>query len=158
MGTSNYYPLMVVVLFAGAGIPVMAALNSGLGSKLASPILAVAILCTVALLLTLVLFVIFPLKSWPSKTEIPPWYFAAGFLFLFYIFSITFSASIIGLGTAVFLVLMGQIFSAAIIDHWGLFGNPVHPLTPRRLLGLGIIILGIVLARGQGLPSHAINN
>jgi transporter family-2 protein len=49
----------------------------------------------------------------------------------FYVLSITYIAPTFGVGNAVFFVLLGQLVSAAIIDHFGLFGAQVKPLVSR---------------------------
>jgi len=43
----------VTMLFAGIGIPIMAALNAGLGTRLESPALAAAVLFLVAMVASL---------------------------------------------------------------------------------------------------------
>ena len=57
----------VILFIAGAGIPLMAALNAGLGVRLGNPIPAGFVLFLFALAITAVLTLINPL---PSKAEI----------------------------------------------------------------------------------------
>ncbi len=42
-----------------------------------------------------------------------------------------------------FFVLLGQLISAALIDHFGLFGARISPLTLTRATGLGVMTLGV---------------
>jgi transporter family-2 protein len=51
----------------------------------------------------------------------------------FYVLSITWIAPTFGVGNAVFFVLLGQLVSAAMIDHFGLFGAQVTPVSPCAL-------------------------
>ena len=51
-GLSNAWVLSAIMVVAGIGIPVMAALNSGLGTRLGHPVLAAAILFALALAAT----------------------------------------------------------------------------------------------------------
>lgn len=155
MGTQIHFGLMITMLVAGAGIPIMAALNSGLGQKLGSPLLAVTILSAVALIASIILLILTGGLKIPDLKGIPFWYLSAGLLFILYIFSITKSAPIIGLGTAVFLVLLGQIISAAIIDQFGLFGNPIEPISGTRVLGIIMIVAGIILTQFDAVTSSA---
>ena len=53
----------------------------------------------------------------------------------------------IGLGNAIFFVLLGQIVAAAIIDHFGLLGAIQSAITPKRALGLVVMAVGLYLAR-----------
>lgn len=143
--TSLLIPLTLTL--AGIGIPVMAALNSGLGTRLSSPLAAVFILSLVAAISSFTLLATNGQPSWSQVAQVPVPYFLGGVIFVFYLTAITFGAPRIGLGTAVLLVLFGQLASAALIDHLSLFGTEGHPLTGRRLLGLGLVSIGIVLAK-----------
>ena len=66
---------------------------------------------------------------------------------LAYVLSITWAAPRIGIGNAVFFVLLGQLIAAALIDHFGLWGAMVATLTPRRLVGIAVMAQGVYLAR-----------
>lgn len=139
--------LTALALAAGIAVPVMAALNAQLGGKMGSPFAAAAVLSAVALLtlvaLTFVSGATLATLRWPAPTI----GYGAGLLFTVYIASITWLAPRIGLGNAVFLVLLGQLVTSAAIDHFALFGAPRVEITPRRLLGLAVMAVGIMLAR-----------
>lgn len=139
------------MLSAGFGIPVMAAANANLGRSLGSTFLAVAILCVVASLIAFGMLLINAPgeveRIWPTNIA----YYTAGILFAIYIGSITYASPRIGLGNAIFLVLVGQLISAAIIDHFGWFGSMQSPITERRFIGLSIMVAGIYFARREPL-------
>ncbi len=150
--SANTLFLSSLMLIAGMGIPVMAALNTGLSQHLQSPMGAVLVLTLVAMIIAVLGLTI---SGGPNLTAIgttPPIYFFAGALFVLYIGSITFAAPKIGLGTAVFYVLLGQLISASIIDHFGLWGSQISIITPKRLLGLAFMALGVYLARKDVIP------
>jgi bacterial/archaeal transporter family-2 protein len=139
-------PLLLLV--AGAGIPVMAALNSGLGQRIGA-VNAAACLFAVALTCTLVLMLAAPRGG--QIVSAPPMHLLTGGVFVaFYVVSITLLAPRLGVATAVLLVLAGQIFSAALIDHFGLLGALRAPMTPSRWLGLALVAGGMFLARRGG--------
>ena len=146
---SGHLSLHFLMFTAGVGIPVMAATNAGLGRSLGSPLLAVAILCGVATLSAFVLLAFsYPApidRVWPKSVLV----YLAGALFVFYIASITYSAPRIGLGNAIFLVLLGQVVCAAFIDHFGWIESSASPITERRLFGLILTGAGVFLARGD---------
>lgn len=136
---------------AGFGIPVMAAANANLGRSLGSTFLAVAILCVVASLIAFGMLLIDgpgeAERIWPTHIA----YYSAGILFVIYIGSITYSSPRIGLGNAIFLVLVGQLICAALIDHYGWLGGPQSPITGRRLIGLLLMAAGVYFARSEPL-------
>lgn len=137
----------LTMLAAGIGIPILAALNAGLGTRLGSPVAAAAILFMVALSTTLVVLTMKGVPALSTVITAPKHLFLAGFLVAFYILSITFIAPKFGVGNAVFFVLLGQLISAAIIDHFGLFGARISPLSLPRAGGIALMAAGVFLTQ-----------
>ena len=75
----------------------------------------------------------------------PKHLFFAGCLIAFYLLSVTWIAPIIGLGNAIFLVLIGQLVAAALIDQFGLFGATQIQISWTRAAGLALMASGILL-------------
>lgn len=137
----------IVMLLAGIGIPILAALNARLGQLIGSPFAAGVVLFCVALLGALAVLItqgLQPLKSVPAQ---PKHLFLAGFLVAFYVLSITYVAPSFGVGNAVFFVLLGQLISAAAIDHFGLFGAQISPLSLIRAGGIGLMAAGVFMTQ-----------
>lgn len=137
----------LTMLAAGIGIPILAALNAGLGTRLGSPVAAAAILFSVALSVTLILLALKGMPALAALITAPKHLFLAGLLVAFYILSITFIAPKFGVGNAVFFVLLGQLISAALIDHFGLFGARVSPLSLSRAGGIALMATGVFLTQ-----------
>ena len=141
---STVYAL--TMLFAGIGIPIMAALNAGLGTKLQGSALAAAILFCVAMVASLTYLLL--VEGIPTSFSAPstPFYFYLGGLFVvFYVLSVTWIAPRFGIGNAVAFVLLGQLISMATIDQFGLLGAPQTTLTLPRLMGLLFMAIGVFL-------------
>ncbi|MDE4132623.1 DMT family transporter [Phaeobacter sp. QD34_3] len=139
----------MIMLVAGIGIPVLAALNAALGQRMGSPVAAGVILFLVALLTTGIVFLMAG-GSLKAAVGAPPHLFLAGCLVAFYVLTITWVAPTFGVGNAVFFVLIGQLISAAIIDHFGLFGAAQHPLTLARAAGIAVMGAGVFLTQIAG--------
>lgn len=142
----------LVMFAAGVGIPIMATLNSGLGTRLGSPVTAAAILFLLAAVLASLTYggSLLAGEQLPPRaalTSTPLWLFAGGLFVVFYVFSITWLAPKLGVGNAVFLVLLGQLLATAFIDHYGWLGALQFKLTPQRILGLVLMGIGVYLAR-----------
>jgi len=147
MSTSSSSLFLSVLMFAtGVGIPIMAALNAGLGLRLGSPWAAALILLGLGAAIAGVAMLALgtPQAGWFTA---PPLYYAGGLLVAFYVLSITWSAPRIGVANAVFFVLVGQIVAAALIDQYGLFGAIRSPLTATRLFGIALMLAGTYFAR-----------
>jgi len=139
--------LSLIMLLAGIGIPVMAALNGGLGARLGNPVQAATLLFAVALCVSILALVIQDKPITFNVGAIPSRFFLGGLFVAFYVLSVTFIAPKIGVGNAIVLVLLGQTLAAAVIDHFGWFGAEQTTLTTTRGIGFLIMIGGILLAR-----------
>ena len=83
-GVSHPVFYAALMLVAGLGIPVMAALNGGLGGKLQSPALAATILFLVGLFIGTVYLV--TVEGIPSRLYVSntPWYYYFGGVFVMF--------------------------------------------------------------------------
>lgn len=136
----------LIMLAAGIGIPVLAALNAQLGARIGSPTAAAVVLFCVALSGAVTVMLVTQGAGGFARMAGQPWHlFLAGLLVCFYVLSVTFVAPRFGVGNAVFFVLMGQMISAAAIDQFGLFGAIVRPITLMRGAGIGAMAFGLFL-------------
>lgn len=137
----------IIMLLAGIGIPVLAALNAALGVRIGSPAAAATILFVVAFLCCLIVVIATGPAAFARLTQAPKHLFLAGVLIAFYVLTITYIAPSFGIGNAVFFVLLGQLISAAIIDHYGLFGARITPLSMSRALGISVMAAGVFITQ-----------
>ncbi len=150
----NYFeqPIFYVLLMcvAGFGIPVMAALNGGLGSKLDSPALATSILFIVGAVVSLTyLFLSGGMPKSPTEQSIPIVFYMGGLFVVFYILSITWVIPRFGVANAISLVLLGQLLSMTVINHFGLMGALQNSISGQRVGGLVLMIAGVFLTVGR---------
>jgi transporter family-2 protein len=144
--TSESFRYALIMLAAGFGIPVLAALNAQLGNKIGSPAAAATILFLVALCVTSVaLLLTSGAASLASVPAQPKHLFLGGFLVAFYVLSVTWIAPRFGVGNAIFCVLLGQMLAASVIDHFGLFGAIIRHMNLVRVSGIGLMALGVLL-------------
>ncbi|WP_445365187.1 DMT family transporter [Microbulbifer sp. ANSA001] len=144
MQNAIFYPSLM--LLAGVGIPVMATLNSGLGVKLGSSALATTLLFFIGLVISSVY--LFKTEGIPGEIfhKGISWYFyLGGILVAFYILSVTWVSPRYGVGNAVSFVLLGQLLAISVIDHFGLLGAQQSSLDTKRLIGLAMMVIGVLL-------------
>lgn len=133
----------LIMLIAGLGVPVLAALNATLGRMIGSPAAAAVVLFAVAFVTSAAYALIVGPQAISKVVNAPKHLLLAGSLIAFYVLTITYVAPHFGVGNAVFFVLLGQLISAAIIDHFGLFGAQVTPLNIVRAAGISVMALGV---------------
>ncbi|WP_300032108.1 DMT family transporter [uncultured Roseobacter sp.] len=137
----------IIMTLAGIGIPMLAALNAALGQRIGSPAAAGAVLFTVALVSCALVTLATGPQALSKVAQAPKHLLLAGVLIAFYVLSITWIAPVFGVGNAVFFVLLGQLISAAAIDHFGLFGARISPLGPTRALGIALMAAGVFVTQ-----------
>jgi len=136
-----------LMLAAGIGIPVLAALNAALGREIGSPWVAAMVAFAIAFLVAFAVAAATGFEAVSKLPMAPKHLFLAGALISFYLLSITYVAPRFGVGNAVFFVLLGQLISAAIIDHFGLFGAVPKPLDMTRAGGIALMMAGVFLTQ-----------
>jgi transporter family-2 protein len=144
---AGFTAIAVMMIVVGMGIPVTAALNAGLGTHIQSPVAASVILFGVGLVMTAAVLAFVGLPARGVFAGLSPWYYLAALGVVVYVLSVTWSAPRIGVGNAIFFVLLGQLVAAALIDHFGLFGAAKSTLTLQRGIGLAVMAVGVYLAK-----------
>ncbi len=147
MGTTPL--LWLLALVSGALIPVQAASNSALsraiGGNVPFAALTLFLFAAAATAFT-VLLAGQGVPTWADLKQAPWWSYSGGFIVAFYVFTITFLSPRLGVGTAIALVVAGQVISALTIDHYGLLRSLTFSLTPTRLIGAVLMVVGVFLA------------
>ena len=82
------------------------------------------------------------LGAWQSV----PWYaYSTGVLGLIIVGAIGYSAPRLGLVVTFTIIVTAQFVVGAMLDHFGILGAASRPLELSRLLGMGVLLVGIWL-------------
>ena len=82
------------------------------------------------------------LAQWRSV----PWYtLGAGFFGLIVIAAVSYIIPRVGVAASITTVVAGQLLVGTILDHYGWLGAAARPLDMTRLIGLGIVLVGVWL-------------
>ena len=82
------------------------------------------------------------LTEWRSV----PWYvLGAGIFGLVVIGAISYTLPRVGAAAAIMTIVAGQLFISVALDHFGLLGAAQRSLDPTRVLGLGVVLVGVWL-------------
>ncbi|HEX2265772.1 MAG TPA: DMT family transporter [Solirubrobacterales bacterium] len=138
---------LAVVLTAVAGglIAAQAPINAELGKTtgtLAAALVSFAI-GTVALAAVVVLSG--KAGGLGSTFDVSWYYLLGGFLGAIYVFNALVAVSAIGAGGVAAATIFGQLTASVAIDRLGLFGLEETALTPERILGVVLLLIGTVL-------------
>ncbi len=138
---------VVLVALGGAAIALQAPVNGALGKALQSPVAAAAVSFGVGFACLLALTLAGGAGAAGRLGTVPMWQFAGGLLGAFYVWAMAASVSALGVVTALAALVLGQLGAALLIDHFGVFGVAVQPVSPRRRVAVVLVGAGLVLSR-----------
>lgn len=138
---------LAVLLTAVAGglIALQAPINAGLGKSTGSlPAALVSFTIGTAALAAIV--ILSGKAGGLSSTFDVSWYYLlGGLLGAIYVLNALIAVSAIGAGGVAAATIAGQLTASVAIDRLGLFGLDEVPLTPERLVGVGLLFAGTLL-------------
>ena len=140
-------PLYLLGLGVGIGVVVQVGMNSTLRAILGSAIVAALISFVVGALALAAIAAVtrepLPVRAQPAL--VPAWAWLGGVLGAFYVVSSVIVGPRLGTATLVALVVLGQLGTSLLVDHFGWLGFAQHPITLVRLLGAVLLFAGVVL-------------
>jgi transporter family-2 protein len=138
---------LALALITGALIPVQAATNATFSKAIGNPYVTGLMVFTVGLA-GMILFILLSRTSFPSREQLaaaPLYGYLGGVIVATYVVMITILVPRIGVGTAIGLIVTGQIICAVAIDHFGLFNVAVRSISMVRMAGMLLMIGGVYL-------------
>jgi len=137
----------LIVLLIGTLLAVQGSINTQLTTFLRHPLQGALVNFMVGFICLIGLNFIFrtQIPDW-EHVRTAPWYlFAGGMLGAIFVSSVIFFIPKIGVTTVLAASIAGQLISASVIDHFGLFGLTVHPINAGRIFGILLLLAGIFL-------------
>ena len=146
---SNNYLFLALAVLAGAMMPTQAATNNKMAVVVDSPILAafISFFIGTAALFVYVVASGTPLGNLASVKDAPPIAWVGGLLGAFFVTMTVLLAPRLGVAMTFSLIIAGQMLVTLVIDHFGLLGVPVQPVSIPRLAGILLVTAGVVLIR-----------
>ena len=142
-----FFVYLIIALAAGVALATQSAINTQL-AKAMSGEAAIATFISFAVG-TIVLFFIAWVKTdlWGNLSTVPsqPWWkLIGGILGAVVVFTTVLLAPKLGITAMLFFIIVGQLITAATIDHFGLIGMPIREVNITKLIGLIIVAFGLV--------------
>jgi transporter family-2 protein len=141
--------LLGIAVLIGAIVGLQPAINARLGNFTGEAAVAALIstLTSSACLICYLLILRPELPSWGHLRTGPWWIWIGGIIGAVYVAVSLNLAQRLGATVLVAVVLIGQMLAALVIDHYGLLGLDQHTISPLRVLGVLLLIVGVILIR-----------
>lgn len=96
-------------------------------------------------MIAIILILIVQGKGIKFYRSVPMYAYSAGVIGVLPILFNNIGFAVLGVSITLALGLLGQSITSLFIDHYGAFGLEVVPFNKKKLIGIGIIIIGIVI-------------
>ena len=138
----------VLAAAVGSGLALQAGVNTQLraatGSALWTSIISASFTVVLLALLQVAQRDVLPLSGY---SRYPWWIWTGGIAGAAYVFGVVALTRYLGVALFFAAVVVGQLGTGLLIDHWGWFGVPVHRVSPARFVGVVLLMAGMALIR-----------
>jgi len=134
---------LVIAAASGIAMAIQGSLNTALG-KIIGLLETTFVVHVVGLLLTGILLFVLRLGSgdWHRYSEAPWYFYLGGILGVAIIYGVVKSMASVGVAAATTAIIAGQLLTAALVDHLGLFGLERIPFSWYRVAGTALMAGG----------------
>lgn len=132
---------LLIGLLGGAAVGIQSPIAGAMGQRVGGAASSFIVHLSGALLSGLLLFARGGemIREWRTL----PWYMLGSGLFgLVLYLTLNHTLPRLGGGTAIMLIIVGQLLTGLLIDHFGAFGVPVRSIDPTRLVAVLLLLAG----------------
>lgn len=141
--------LGIWIAVMGAGISMQPLLNAQVATRAGHPIYGalISVFVSTCLMAVLVIAGRLPAPNLRMLAAGPLWMWIGGIIGALYVLAALIATPRLGAATTVAIFIAGQLTASIVIDHYGLFGVPVHSIDLPRLIGVAMLVGGVVMIR-----------
>lgn len=139
---------MIAVVLAGGATALQAPTNAKLMTAVGSPVNAAFVSFAVGTAALGILAVILQARPDVVAARTLPWYAWVGGLYgAIFVVAAAWGVPRLGVALTITLMVAGQLLISLILDHFGAFGAPAHPINLGRIAGVALVIAGVLMVR-----------
>ena len=138
---------ILLALMIGVIAAVYLPMNSSVARHLGSPLTANMTFYSVALVTSVLLFLVFgDMSSLYRIPAVPPQLYLTGVVSAFIVLAITFLIPKLGARQLAVLSIAGQVLMAMAISHYGVLESPKEPITLKKVIGASLLVAGVAVS------------
>lgn len=139
---------IVLVVVAGALLPVQAGFNTRVGKMVDSPIWASLLSFGIGALALLIYALLSKTTiQFSSLKSVPAHYWMAGLFGAFYVTVVLLAFPKLGAALTFGLIVTGQLMISVLLDHFAILVPAQHSINAYRIAGMLLIVAGVVIIR-----------
>ena len=151
--THLHWLLIPLAIFIGALLPIQGALLSKLGPLLNHPIQATLVSYLGGAFVCILILAIAK-SPYPTLQELSviDWkLYTAGFLGAIFVSGMLYLMPLVGVANMLAAAIVGQLVASILIDHFGLLGGLRVSISPSRIFGVFLLIIGLYFIQRKTL-------
>lgn len=139
---------MIAVVLAGGATALQAPTNARLMGAVGSPVNAAFVSFAIGTAALGIVAVILQARPDVAATRALPWYVWIGGLYgAIFVAAAAWGVPRLGVALTITLMVAGQLLVGLILDHFGAFGAPQHPISLGRAAGVALVLAGVLMVR-----------
>lgn len=139
---------LLAAFLAGVAMAGQGSMNSAVSKAIGLSESTFVVHLTATLAMVAILIFCFGNGNWANYAKIPWYYYTGGLIGVVITYGVVISIAKLGAAVATTSIIVGQVLTACLLDHFGIFGLEKAPLTWLKLLGVGFLALGAKLLLG----------
>ncbi len=140
---------LLVAFLAGVAMAGQGTMNSAVSKAIGLSESTFVVHLIATLTMAVILILGFGNGNWSNYTNVPWYYYTGGLIGVGITYGVVISIAKLGAAAATTSIIVGQVLTACLLDHFGIFGLEKTPLTWLKLLGVGFLALGAKLLLGK---------
>lgn len=139
---------MLAVVIGGAATALQAPTNAKMMGAVGSPVNAAFVSFAVGTVALGILALFLQVRPDLTASRALPWYAWVGGLYgSMFVVAAAWGVPRLGVATTIILMVAGQLLLSVVLDHFGAMGMPKQPISPGRVAGVGLVVVGVLLVR-----------
>lgn len=137
----------LLALFAGVAVTFQGPINTNLAQSLKSNNMAtfMAFFVGTIILAIYILIIREPIPTLTMFRQAPWWSYLGAVTGIIYVFSVIIVFDKLGASSSMVLLILAQIVTALLLDHFGILGVPKKPINIYKIVGLVLMVSGVYL-------------
>jgi len=133
--------VILVGLIGGVAVGVQTPIAGAMGQKIGGTASSVIVHLS-GLILSIILLVFRRGENIQAWDKLPWYMFGAGIFGLILYQTINVTLPRLGATTMLALIIIGQLLTGVVLDHFGWLGVTARPIDPTRLVGIVVLLIG----------------
>lgn len=133
----------IIAIFTGALLSIEGALYGKLGEQVGS-LEADFYNFFMGAIISLILLIFFGRGNLTQITKFPKWNLIGGVLGVIYLLTLVIGVPIVGVGISMIAIVVGQMVTSMVIDHFGYLGSTGKRISPNRVAALILMLAALI--------------